>query len=173
MPELLPKSNSICTLQQRACPSSVRLAIVDLHVNLRPSIYKSLWAQFKWQLVYMFFLQLLSAAFSFGNPIIIPYMVSFVDSKSIAYWEGYVLAAVVFLTTVLSSIFYYKSQWVAGMIGLRVRLPLTPRRSLDLTMAPQVRAVLMAAIYRKVLSSPATVKSIQGTSLSPSFNFPR
>eukprot|EP01125_Pyxidicula_operculata_P008392 TRINITY_DN281_c1_g2_i3.p1 TRINITY_DN281_c1_g2~~TRINITY_DN281_c1_g2_i3.p1 ORF type:complete len:1810 (-),score=367.65 TRINITY_DN281_c1_g2_i3:1278-6365(-) len=113
--------------------------------KVNPDLESALWRSFRPQLVLIGFYLFLFVLFSFTLPVLLSRLVTFIKDKSIESWIGYTYAGAITVGTILSSVFFAQSQWWTIKIGL------------------QMRAILMSAIYRKVISLQSSMVKNEGS----------
>jgi len=100
-----------------------------------PSLWKCLGKSYWKDIVIIVVFLILSNVFQFGIPVVIPYMLTFIDDPTVPYYWGYVYASIVLITSFLSSLFWFKSLWASNLLGLRTK------------------TALQAAVYHKAVNS--------------------
>jgi cytochrome c biogenesis protein CcdA len=71
---------------------------------------------------YALALQNLYGLLSFVNPIILPYMATYIADPSVPYWYGLMYTAIILVVSVFASVCYYQSWFTGATIGVQVAL---------------------------------------------------
>ncbi len=60
---------------------------------------------------------------AFVNPVILPFVIDYIENPIIPFYYGYVYLAGIVMATFLGSFMFYYSRLVGTVVGLRVSFP--------------------------------------------------
>jgi ribosomal protein L39E len=66
-----------------------------------------------------------TAAFQFTSPVLLPYLLDYLNDPTIPDWHGYLYVIAIFLSAVIGALFFYHSNLRAFSLGIKIRAALT------------------------------------------------
>eukprot|EP00029_Vermamoeba_vermiformis_P003040 TRINITY_DN133_c1_g2_i1.p1 TRINITY_DN133_c1_g2~~TRINITY_DN133_c1_g2_i1.p1 ORF type:complete len:1304 (-),score=377.00 TRINITY_DN133_c1_g2_i1:6-3917(-) len=103
----------------------------------KPSLFRAILGVVKGQFVGAITLMILYGCLSFVNPVILPFLITYINDYTFPAYAGYIYIFCIILAQVVGSVFFYYGQFRANISGMNMRtamLQLVYRKAL--TIAP-------------------------------------
>ncbi|CAD6189209.1 unnamed protein product [Caenorhabditis auriculariae] len=90
-----------------------------------PSLLRTLWILLRWELLGGSFIKFVSDLLNFSNPLLLNYLILFIETPDAPQWIGYALAVGLFVAGQLKSILLNNYFFIMARVGTKLQVMLT------------------------------------------------